>query len=99
MTPLAQQLYNTRRLVNDNDGNSSFLNNNGDAEEEDDEEDDDDGYYDRISEEGILPSNHLRACYSCAVTIVNGQFYGYWRDILANGLTRGRVEKLSWLGA
>lgn len=49
-----------------------------------------DGYYDRIDQEGILPSNHLRACHSCLVTIVNGQFYGYWQDVLNHRLASGR---------
>lgn len=47
------------------------------------------GYYDRIDEEGILPSNHLRACYGCMVTIVNGQFYGYWQEIVNHRLASG----------
>jgi len=76
MTPLALQLYNTRRLVDENQNYS-------------DEEEEYYNYYDRIAEEGILPSNHLLACYSCAVTIVNGQFYGFWKDTLSNRLTRG----------
>lgn len=70
MTTIAQQLYNTRRL---------------DYSLPEEYEEDDDAYYDRIGEEGILPSNHLLACYSCAVTIVNGQFYGYWKHELDNG--------------
>ncbi|GAA5817919.1 hypothetical protein MFLAVUS_011498 [Mucor flavus] len=74
MTPLALQLYNTRRISSGSDN--------------EDEEEEEDTYYDRMGEEGILPSNHLLACYSCAVTIVNGQFYGYWRDALANDLAR-----------
>ncbi|KAI9364172.1 hypothetical protein BD770DRAFT_439854 [Pilaira anomala] len=80
MTTIAQQLYNTRRLVYS-------------IPEEDDEEEDDE-YYDRIGEEGILPSNHLLACYSCAVTIVNGQFYGYWKHELDNGARNGRDKCL-----
>lgn len=88
MTPLAHQLYNTRRLVNHHNNNNGGNNRNSVINEEEEEEEDD-GYYDRIGEEGILPSNHLRACYSCAVTIVNGQFYGYWRDILTNGSATG----------
>jgi hypothetical protein len=79
MTPLAQQLYNTRRLVNNGEPNNSI------------DDNDEDGYYDRIGEDGILPSNHLRACYDCAVTIVNGQFYGFWKEALENGLSRGNV--------
>lgn len=80
MTPLALQLYNTRRISSGSDN--------------EDEEEEEDTYYDRMGEEGILPSNHLLACYSCAVTIVNGQFYGYWRDALANDLARGRIVLL-----
>lgn len=72
MTPLGLQIYNTRRLpVYDYNGQS---------------DDDEDAYYDRIGEEGILPSKNLRACYSCAVTVVNGQFYGYWKSLKEDGL-------------
>ncbi|KAI8636376.1 hypothetical protein BD408DRAFT_426254 [Parasitella parasitica] len=69
MTPLGLQIYNTRRLP-------TYTQN---LNVENDEED---TYYDRIQEEGILPSENLRACYSCVVTIVNGQFYGYWKNII-----------------
>ncbi|KAF1801561.1 hypothetical protein FB192DRAFT_1373444 [Mucor lusitanicus] len=72
MTPLGLEIYNTRRLpVYDN-------NNHSDGDE--------DAYYDRIGEEGVLPSMNLRACYSCAVTVVNGQFYGYWKSLKEDGL-------------
>ncbi|KAG2198981.1 hypothetical protein INT47_013165 [Mucor saturninus] len=82
LTPLAQQLYNTRRLVNF--GNSSTVT---DVDEEDDQ------YYDRMGEDGILPSEHLHACYGCAVTVVNGQFYGFWKEVVENGLQRDLREK------
>lgn len=78
MTPLAHQIYNTRRLPN-NDGTT--------------EVDEEDEYYDHIQEEGVLPSHHLRACYSCLVTLVNGQFYGYWKRILDSGQTRCNITK------
>lgn len=74
MTPLGLQIYNTRRLP-------SY---GGNYTVESDE--DEDEYYDRIGEEGVLPSENLRACYSCAVTVVNGQFYGYWKNIIEDGL-------------
>ncbi|KAL9539546.1 hypothetical protein MBANPS3_010200, partial [Mucor bainieri] len=75
MTSLGLQIYNTRRLpvYDNNDYN-------------DDDDDAEDAYYDRIGEEGVLPSMHLRACYSCAVTVVNGQFYGYWKSLKEDGL-------------
>jgi hypothetical protein len=76
MTPLAHQIYNTRRLPN-HDQTS---------------EDEEDEYYDRIQEEGVLPSHHLRACYSCLVTLVNGQFFGYWKTILDNGLANCKMH-------
>ncbi|CAO3656706.1 unnamed protein product [Mucor fragilis] len=72
MTPLGLEVYNTRRLpVYDTSGQS---------------DDDEDAYYDRIGEEGVLPSMNLRACYSCAVTVVNGQFYGHWKSLKEDGL-------------
>lgn len=74
MTSLGLQIYNTRRLP-------SY---GGNYTVESDE--DEDEYYDRIGEEGVLPSENLRACYSCAVTVVNGQFYGYWKNIIEDGL-------------
>lgn len=77
MTPLAQQLYNTRRLVGLGSPNTVI------------DDDDEDEYYDRIGEDGILPSNHLHACYGCAVTVINGQFYGFWKEAVENGLQRG----------
>lgn len=81
MTPLGLEIYNTRRLpVYDN-------NNHSDGDE--------DAYYDRIGEEGVLPSMNLRACYSCAVTVVNGQFYGYWKSLKEDGLI-GREFMPSW---
>lgn len=74
MTPLGLEVYNTRRLpVYGNDGQS-------------DDDEDEDAYYDRIGEDGVLPSMNLRACYSCAVTVVNGQFYGYWKSLKEDGL-------------
>lgn len=81
MTPIAQELYNTRRISNTEE--TTVLLDNEDEEDEDE-------YYDSIGRNGILPSNHLRACYECAVTIVNGQFYGFWKEALNNGLTRGK---------
>ncbi|CAO3619666.1 unnamed protein product [Mucor hiemalis] len=86
MTPLAYQLYNTRRLMT-----ATELENIRDNEESEDEYGD--GYYDRIDEEGILPSNHLRACYGCMVTIVNGQFYGYWQEIVNHRLASDYRDK------
>jgi hypothetical protein len=84
MTPLAHQIYNTRRLPNHDQ-----------TTEEEDEDEDEDGYYDHIREEGVLPSRHLRACYTCLVTLVNGQFYGYWKSILDHGLTSCKLNQLS----
>lgn len=82
MTPLAYQLYNTRRLITGSQLDS--------IEDNDDSEDEyGDGYYDKIGTRGIMPSNHLRACYSCAATIVNGQFYGYWKEIVTHRLAGG----------
>ena len=77
MTPMACQIYNTRRLLTSSELSNSA--NNDDSE-------DDDGYYDRISIDGVLPSDHLRACYNCAGNIVNGQFYGFWQDIISHEL-------------
>lgn len=57
---------------------------------EDSEDEYGEGYFDRIEEEGILPSNHLRACHSCLVTIVNGQFYGYWQEVVNHRLASGK---------
>ncbi|GAN02471.1 hypothetical protein MAM1_0022d01915 [Mucor ambiguus] len=72
MTPLGLQIYNTRRLpVYGSYGQS---------------DNDEDAYYDRMGEEGVSPSKNLRACYSCAVTVVNGQFYGYWKGLKETGL-------------
>ncbi|KAI7899219.1 uncharacterized protein BX663DRAFT_521833 [Cokeromyces recurvatus] len=73
MTQLGLQVYNTRLLPG-----SEVL----DECEDDSEEED---YYDRIEQEGIKPSQHLRACYTCLATIVNGQFYGYWKHIIRDG--------------
>ncbi|KAI8081827.1 uncharacterized protein B0P05DRAFT_63101 [Gilbertella persicaria] len=77
MTPLGLQLYNTRRLLSED--NQSVL--------------DDDEYYYRIQEEGILPSQHLRACYSCTVTVANGLFYTFWKGVVQNGLDQLHRER------
>ncbi|KAI9481719.1 MAG: hypothetical protein EXX96DRAFT_538882 [Benjaminiella poitrasii] len=78
MTPLGLQVYNTRRLPT--------------SEDSTDTSDDAEDYYDRIEQEGIIPSHHLRACYTCLVTIVNGQFYGYWKHTLRAGLADSTRE-------
>jgi hypothetical protein len=65
MVPMAEQLYNTRRLPTD---------------------DVEDLYYENMDEIGVMPSKHLRACYTCAVNIVNGQFYYYWSRLVGTGI-------------
>ncbi|KAG0180789.1 hypothetical protein DFQ28_000725 [Apophysomyces sp. BC1034] len=33
-----------------------------------------------------IPSEHLNACYACAVNIVNGQLFGYWKSVQSEQL-------------
>ncbi|KAI8890535.1 hypothetical protein K501DRAFT_328505 [Backusella circina FSU 941] len=75
MVPMAEQLYNTRRIPTD-------------------EEEVEDMYYENMEEIGVMPSKHLRACYTCAVNIVNGQFYYYWSRLVGTGICDDR-EKCS----
>ncbi|KAI8353334.1 hypothetical protein BD560DRAFT_438496 [Blakeslea trispora] len=98
MTSLGMEIYNTRRLPN-----YSLQTEN--TTQDDDEDDEQEDYYDRITEEGILPSHCLRACYTCTATIVNGQFYEYWKDVLHDGLVywatkercpQGRLCETQW---
>lgn len=78
MTPAAHEVYNTHRLPKYHD--SSNLREN----DEEDGEDEDEDYFDQISEKGIVPSDHLRSCSRCLPSIVNGQFYGYWKNLIEN---------------
>jgi hypothetical protein len=41
----------------------------------------------------VLPSQHLRACYSCLVNIVNGQMFGYWSENDAEFINGGIKKK------
>ncbi|KAI8378759.1 hypothetical protein EDC96DRAFT_172759 [Choanephora cucurbitarum] len=84
MTSLGMEIYNTRRLPD-----YSLQTGNQASESSDD----DDDYYDRIEDEGTLPSHCLRACYTCTATIVNGQFYSYWRDAIRTGDVCPQREK------
>lgn len=84
MTATAHEVYNTRRVPKYSDALGVGASSNSDDGNEDDDEED---YFDQITEKGVFPSQHLRACTYCLPAIVNGQFYGYWKNAIENGLT------------
>lgn len=45
------------------------------------------------SEEHIRPSDQLRACYSCLPTLINGQFYQYWKRMIETNYSKCNKEQ------